>query len=392
MSKFKETLNSHRITEGGVSYYIKKATELETLGDNKVLFPQSSAIINAFYMPYLLSDSFEQGQVSSVDVNIPTVDGVKYQGNVGRLNYLNQTQRNFTINDTVNVHENFETSQRTIGGTWKWQNEGKCHLYPYTFFMYTDGVCEPLIVYPQFVPSDSSYKLTIRQYLNMNGIYQLSLNGYRGDYVGMFHGVQCQGIPIPTAQSTYVDWRIANKNQRFVNYATQTVNAIGSTISGAMTGGVVGGLIGLASGSGGIISSIAQEKDMQNQPNAIINQNADFAFQMQFNMTGDESSSSVNGGLGLRQIHYRYREEDMERIGLMFHKYGTKQNKAMIKPSTTSRKYFNYIKATDCIFTGAIPKFAQEQIKEIMAQGTTIWHMNTSENYIGNYVPDNVER
>lgn len=392
MSKFNETLKTHRITEGGVSYYIKKATELETLGDNSVLFPQSSAIINAFYMPYLLAESFEQGQVSSVDVNIPTVDKVKYTGNVGRLNYLNQTQRNFTINETVDVHNNYETSQRTIGGQWKWQNEGKCHLYPYSFFMYIDGVSEPLIIYPQFVPVDSSYKITIRQYLNMNGIYQLSLNGYRGDYIGMFHGVQCQGIPIPTAQSTYVDWKIANKNQRFVNYATQTVNAIGSTVTGAVTGGVVGGISGLASGSTGIISSIAQEKDMQNQPNAIINQNADFSFLMQFNMNGVESTSSENGGMALRQLHYRYRDEDMIRIGLMFHKYGTKQNKMMIKPSTTSRKYFNYIKASDCIFTGAIPKFAQEQLKQIIGQGVTIWHTNQTGNYIGNYLPDNVEK
>ena len=391
MSQFKETLKTHRITEGGVSYYIKKAKELESLEDNKVLFPQSSAIINAFYCPYLLADSFEEGQVSSVDVNIPTVDGVKYSGNVGRLKYLSQTQRNFTINETVNVHENFETSQRTIGSNWKWQNEGKCHLYPYSFFMYTDGVNEPLVIYPQFVPTDSSYKITIRQYLNMNGIYQLSLNGYRGDYVGMFHGVQCQGIPIPTAQSSYVDWKIANKNQRFVNYATQTVNAIGSTITGAMTGGVVGGLTGLVSGASGIISSIAQEKDMQNQPNAVINQNADFSFQMQFNMKGDETSSNVNGGLGLRQIHYRFRDEDMTRIGLMFHKYGTKQNKLINNPNTKSRKYFNYIKCSDIFLNSQeVPQTAKTQILNILSNGTTIWHTYNNPD-IGNYSLDNPE-
>ena len=391
MSKFKETLNTHRITEGGVSYYIKKATELETLGDNKVLFPQSSAIINAFYCPYLLADSFEQGQVSSVDVNIPTVDGVKYEGNVGRLNYLTQSQRHLTVPETVNVHQNYETNQRTIGGQWRWQNEGKCHLYPYSFFMYTDSVCEPLVIYPQFVPFDSTYQITIRQYLNMNGIYQLSLNGYRGDYVGMFHGVQCQGIPIPTAQSSYVDWKIANKNQRMVNYATQTINAIGSTVSGAMTGGVVGGITGLVSGASGIISSIAQEKDMQNQPNAIINHNADFSFQMQFNMIGDEISSNENSGLGLRQIHYRYRDEDMNRVGLMFHKYGTKQNKLINQPNLNSRKYFNYIQCSDTFLnTQEVPQAFKTQILNILSNGTTIWHTYNNPD-IGNYSLDNPE-
>lgn len=391
MSQFKETLKTHRITEGGVSYYIKRATDLETLEDNSVLFPQTSAVINAFYLPYLLADSFEQGQVSSVNVNIPTVDGVKYTGNVGRLNYLNQSQRQYSPDKMVDVHENYETKQKTIGGQWKWQNEGKCHLYPYSFFMYTDSVCEPLIIYPQFVPTDSSYKLSIRQYLNMNGVYQLNLNGYRGDYVGMFHGVKCEGIPIPTAQSTYVDWRIANKNQRFVNYATQTVNAIGSTVSGAMVGGVVGGLTGLASGVGGIINSMAQEKDMQNQPNAVVNQNADFSFQMQFNMNGDETSSFDSGGLALRQLHYRYREEDMVRIGLMFHKYGTKQNKLINNPNTKSRKYYNYIKCDDTFLNSqGIPQSAKTQILNILSQGTTIWHTYNNPD-IGNYSVDNPE-
>ena len=391
MSQFKETLKTHRITEGGVSYYIKKATDLEMLEENNVLFPQSSAIINAFYLPYLKSESFEDGQVSSVDINIPTVDGVKFEGSVGRLNYLTQAQRNFSIDQRVDVHYNYEINQRSISSNWKWQNEGKCHLYPYSFFMYTDGVCEPLIIYPQFVPTDSTYQLTIRQYLNMNGIYQLSLNGYRGDYVGMFHGVECKGIPIPTAQSTYVDWKIANKNQRFVNYATQTVNAISSTITGAMTGGVVGGISGLASGASGIISSIAQEKDMQNQPNAIINQNADFSFIMQFNMDGDETYSNENGGLALRQIHYRYRDEDMERIALMFHKYGTKQNKLINQPNLNSRQYYNYIKCTDTFLTTqGVPQSAKTQLLNILASGTTIWHTYNNPD-IGNYALDNPE-
>ena len=105
MSTFNEALNIYRITEGGVSYYIKRANELETLPDNQVLFPQSSAIINAFYLPYLDSDSFEAGQVSSVDVNIPTVDGVKYSGNVGRLNYLTSSQRQVVLEEPVNVHQ-----------------------------------------------------------------------------------------------------------------------------------------------------------------------------------------------------------------------------------------------------------------------------------------------
>lgn len=391
MSEFKETLKTHRVTEGGVSYYIKKASELESLETNKVLFPQSSAIINAFYLPYLKSDSFESGQVTSVDVKIPTVDGVKYEGNVGRLNYLTQAQRLQVLETEVSVHQNYETSQKTLGGEWRWQNEGKCHLYPYSYFMYTDGICDPLIIYPQFVPYDSSYKLAIRQYLNMNGIYQLSLNGYRGDYIGMYHGVQCQGITIPTAQSTYVDWKIANKNQRIMNYVNQGINTVSGVVTGAMTGGVVGGITGAVSGVMGIASSIASEKDMQNQPNAIINRNADFSFMQQFNMTGEETEANLYGGLALRQIHYRYRDEDMERIGQYFHYYGTKQNRFMT-PSITSRTNFNYLKGEILLESQSIPKRHLAKLKEIFKNGVTVWHMDTPNNFIGNYTPDNTER
>lgn len=385
MSSYKETLKTHRVSEGGVSYYIKTASKIENLEDNEVLFPQTSAIMNAFYLPYLTLDSFESGQVTSVDVKFPTVDGVEYQGNVGRLNYLNQSQRTLSINETVNVHENSETSQRDIGGVWRWQNEAKCHLYPYSFFMYTDGFINPLIIYPQFVPYDSTYQLTIRQYLNMNGLYQLSLNGYRGDYIGMYHGVQCQGIPIPTAQSSYVDWKIANKNQRMTNYLTQGVSAIANIATGNYMGAVSNGL--------NIVNSIQQERDMQNQPNAIVNQNADFSFQMQFNMVGDETQSSAYSGLGLRQIHYRYNDSDMYRIALTFHYYGTKQNQFYQHPNLRVRQNFDYIKGSDIVLSGvACPKDVLEKLRAILQQGTTIWHMDTDGNYIGNYAPDNVER
>ena len=78
MSSYKETLKTHRVSEGGVSYYIKTASKIENLKDNEVLFPQTSAIMNAFYLPYLTLESFESGQVTSVDAKFPTVDGVEY--------------------------------------------------------------------------------------------------------------------------------------------------------------------------------------------------------------------------------------------------------------------------------------------------------------------------
>ena len=80
----------------------------------------------------------------------------------------------------------------------------------------------------------------------------------------------------------------------------------------------------------------------------------------------------------------------MERIALHFHMYGYQQNKLMI-PNIKNRKYWNYIKCTQCNLKGnGIPKDQLVKLKQIFQAGTTIWHIDNNAT-VGDYSKDNPE-
>ena len=52
-----ENLKDKGITESSPCYYITRAKDIKDLPNGKMAIPQTSAIMNAFYLPYLYGDS-----------------------------------------------------------------------------------------------------------------------------------------------------------------------------------------------------------------------------------------------------------------------------------------------------------------------------------------------
>ena len=80
----------------------------------------------------------------------------------------------------------------------------------------------------------------------------------------------------------------------------------------------------------------------------------------------------------------------MQEIGYYFHRFGYAQNKIMT-PDIKSRKYFNYLKGEITLSGTNVPPEYMNELTSAFVEGATIWHMDVSGNYIGNYLPDNVE-
>ena len=171
-----ENLKSMGITESSPCYYITRAEDIKELPNGKMAIPQTSAIMNAFYLPYLYSDSTgwvlglglnEDANIFQVNVNgLASPEGVKYDETVRtRLISIPDDLKNVELG-TCQI---FNTDGKDVGGTFKWQNEGKLHFYPYTYLQYIDNISNPITILPQWVTEPNDAKLKVRQALNLNG-------------------------------------------------------------------------------------------------------------------------------------------------------------------------------------------------------------------------------
>ena len=87
-----ENLKSMGITESSPCYYITRASDIKDLPNGKMAIPQTSAIMNAFYLPYLQGDSqswvasdtlTDSANIFPVNVNnLASPEGVKYEETV----------------------------------------------------------------------------------------------------------------------------------------------------------------------------------------------------------------------------------------------------------------------------------------------------------------------
>ena len=111
-----------------------------------------------------------------------------------------------------------------------------------------------------------------------------------------------------------------------------------------------------------------------------------------YQLTGDGSNAihdlQFHGGMNV--FYQQYLEEHMKEVGYYFHRYGYAQNK-FITPNINSRKYFNYLKGEVVIQSLAIPPKYMAELNRQFHEGATVWHMDVEENFVGNYLPDNVE-
>lgn len=361
-----ETLKGSGISEGGISYYCMTKSDV-TSG---YYFPQISAVMNAFFNPYLKYGNMST-VVESVKESIQTSgnsNGTGWTGSVKRITSYN------TLSETIISFNDYDKSGLTIGGNWNWKNESKCHCAPFTTLSYEDGLSEPLTIYPQYC-KDGVNTISVRSALNQLGHYLLYVNGYRGDTTGLRYGVISQSPPIPTVTNAYSDYMTYQRekvnSERLINGANVLVG-LGLSIA-------TGNSLPMISNTGNamnIFQSFLNERTLKGQGNTVNATNSIYSFILQQNIYG-------------RMYKYQYPPDVMDRIGLFFHQYGYKQGKLM-DVNINSRKYFNFIKTDQVNLKSTnVPKQHVKKLQSIFNQGVTIWHVENGSMF--NYTKDNVE-
>lgn len=374
---FSQTIQTQNgyVLGGNVSYYLIPYQSLSK-DTNKIDIPPIEEVISLNYIPYLSSS--EGAYLNNFDVENVTLDK-KFLPNYNMNNITKSLKRIKSTkgsNTIVSTFEPYDYIKGTdIGGVWKWQNEGKLWNYPYHYCEIWDGVSSPLSFSSEFLDlTKSSQRVRMRYGLNTQGIYQLYIEGYQGDNIGLLKGSMTGGLPFPISNSAYLNYMANNQANLQMQKVNNVVN-MGSSLLSMNVGTIASGL---TSGVMNFVGEHAKQSDLKSQGLTVKDCGADSLFNLQM----DEV---------LCKYVYGYPEDYLQRVGLMFHQYGTKQNKLMTPPINT-RKYFNYVKTVNANITGdGVPKQHMESIINLFDRGVTLWHMSVNGNYVGNYIPDNKE-
>ena len=372
------------ITTGGLYYYILDETYIKQCSEKgQIVVPPTDAIVSVNMIPYYRYSGMTGVYLDFDTVRFPVSSTI----NLGEASVCRVTEV-IKPEATLGTIKRYDTSQyQQAGGKFNWKKETKLQHYPYSYLEVNDHVSNPLQVIPQFFPNSSNtVSLNIRQHLNNLGMYQLYVEGYKGNQNGLNEGVITQDLSLPTTSNAYMDYMSRNQNQfkqnRFnsmVNIGTNTVSGIAGIFSLNAGGNVGSAISGVVQSSLEIANSYAQERDLKNSPATLRNTGGETLFNYQ----------SADKNLYL----YRYRIQDWEceRIAWFWHQFGYKQNKVM-KPNLKSRHYYNYIKTIEANVTASgIAKEHLEQIKQIFNQGVRIWHVSNEGVTIGDYTMDNKE-
>ena len=367
------------VLDGNLSFYVVSKPHLRTYAQNLsttdiVVIPPVSDIISCHFFPYMDLE------------NMITVD-VDYDEEAYPLPYNDDCVKNLTLTRVKHISGNgikdvgtfvkYPVKNTSIGGNWRWENEGKLWLPPFTTCIACDGLTEPMEVNPILTPEGNNFTICVRHSLNHLGAYTLYIDGYRGSSQGYMYGHTCTGLSFPIVSHAYTEYMHNNqfnlKSQRYHN-VIDTISGIGQSLLNLDLGGVFSSAMNGLSSYGDSLVPIAQSKLSGYQ------------------LTGEGSNAlhDIQFLGGMQVFHHQYLPDHMQEIGYYFHRFGYAQNKIMT-PDIKSRKYFNYLKGEIILSGTNVPPEYMNELTSAFVEGATIWHMDVSGNYIGNYMPDNVE-
>ena len=369
-----------KILSGNISYYLVASEDLSGTSENSpnqhLYIPPVQEVMGCYFIPYLSKTDF-----SIIETTLK--DKYLTYNNNSTLTYatdndLRKIQRIYKLNTTVKHVATFEpnfVSGKTVGGNFNWRNEGKLWLPPYHYGCISDGLSNPINYSLSMIDTTkSSQTIRLRTALNAQGMYQLYIDGYRGDDTGMVYNVVTSGNVLPTSNSAYLNYIANNQNQINAQYMTQMLSAGANALTSLNPMALVGGVVGMANTA---ITETAKQADLKGSGFTLNNVGNDTLYKMQ---QGDVLHIEV----------FSLKEKELEMIAKQFHLYGYAQNQLM-QPSFKGRKYWNYLQTSDChLKVPNCPKEHLQQLKQIFDEGVTVWHKANGEMF-ENTEKDNVE-
>lgn len=304
---------------------------------------------------------------------------------------------------------------------WKSPFDMKLQCYPYSYFIITDYMNEPLLIKPQLVYNTDNKLIVKIETTAISGRYRLYVENNKNDRNGKLEGItnnMTYQLPVTsTAYSQFYASSMSSFNNNITNSLlendmtlrqnvnTATLNtkqsefnaglsAIASLLTGNLTGAVSNGvsLIQQQEKLDNLINNLNEQNkfkeneiissknakinDLLNTPNSIKTSGNDSVFNL-----------SVNNRK-IDVIKYTITPQYKKRINNYFKRYGYAFNDYAV-PDIYSRQHYNFLKCNVChLISETIPREHQEEIKQIFESGITMWHLENGVKPLDYSVPN----
>ena len=291
------------------------------------------------------------------------------------------------------------------------QYDLKLQFYPFTYFLITDYMNEPLLIKPQLVYNTNNKLIVKIETTAISGRYRLYVENNKNDRNGKLEGVtnnMTYQLPVSsTAYSQFYSTSMSSFNTNISNSLiendmtlkqntnTATLNAKQSEFNSALSGiaSLLTGNLGGAVSNG--VSLIQQQEKLDNLINNLNEQN-----KFKENEIISSKNAKINDLLNtpnsiktsgndsifnltinnrkIDVIKYTITPQYKKRINNYFKRYGYAFNDYAI-PNIYSRHDFNFLKCSVChLISETIPREHQEEIKQIFESGITLWHLENN--------------
>ena len=297
----------------------------------------------------------------------------------------------------------------------------KLQLYPYTYYLITDYMNEPLLVKPQLVYNTDNKLIIKIETTAISGRYRLYVKNNKNDTDGKLEGItNNMTYQLPVTSSAYSQFYatsmssfnnnvsnalIENDMTLRQNTNTATLNTKQSEFNAALSGlaSLLTGNLGGAVSNG--VSLIQQQEKLDNLINNLNEQN-----KFKENEIISSKNAKINDLLNtpnsiktagndsifnltinnrkIDVIKYTITPQYKKRINNYFKRYGYAFNDYAV-PNIYSRHHYNFLKCSVCqLISDNIPREHLEEIKLIFESGITLWHLENGVTPLDYSVPN----
>ena len=270
-----------------------------------------------------------------------------------------------SIKQPVDMSINIKSNSRT-SNNFNVPKSRVTDFYPYTYYVLTDGECEPLIMQPQYLPDTVCIDSEVA--LSHQPVERYFINGYKGDVNGHNYNItNLNQMMLPTATNEGISYMSANANTIMQNRkSSQTSNILNSTMGAISTigafasGNVAGGLMigantlsNTINGFNNIKTMDSRNKDIMLTPNSI-------------SSFGTPSTRDKFDNNKVRLLKYTVTDKVKNKINSFCDRYGNKYNNY---GKIDIKSYKGYIKFISPNIDSKIDNIHIDKIKSILERG-----------------------
>lgn len=233
-------------------------------------------------------------------------------------------------------------------------------FYPYTYYVLADGETEPLIMYPQYLPTSLTIKG--KYALSNQPVERYYPSNYKGDTTGSLYNItNTNQMMLPTATNEGLAYLNANANamaQGRKNQITGNIlNGIGSVISAVANPMTIGyGVGSTVNGINEVKQTDARNKDLMLTPSTI-------------SSFGTPSTRLAFGTDSVRLIKYTVKDNVKTKINNFINRYGNKFNSYA---NIDLKSYKGYIKFISPDIDTNIDNYYLNKLMQVLERGVYV--------------------